>query len=63
MKMMRRMCGHETRVGAMAWNSSILATGSRDKTILMRDVKARREFFNKLVEHNQEICGLKWSID
>jgi cell division cycle 20-like protein 1 (cofactor of APC complex) len=53
MKQVRRLCGHETRVGAMAWNSNILATGSRDKTILLRDIKARREFFSKLVEHNQ----------
>ena len=63
MKLVRRLCGHETRVGAMAWNSGVLATGSRDRTILMRDVKARREFFSKLVEHSQEICGLKWSVD
>lgn len=63
MKQMRRLCGHETRVGAMAWNSTVLATGSRDKTILLRDVRARREFYSKLSEHNQEICGLKWSLD
>jgi cell division cycle 20-like protein 1, cofactor of APC complex len=63
MKQHRRLCGHETRVGAMAWNSNVLATGSRDKTILLRDVRARREFYCKLSEHNQEICGLKWSLD
>jgi cell division cycle 20-like protein 1 (cofactor of APC complex) len=63
MKQLRTLSGHETRVGAVAWNSTVLATGSRDKTVLLRDVRARRDFFSRLLEHNQEICGLKWSLD
>lgn len=42
MKEVRRLSGHETRVGSLAWNSTILATGSRDKTILLRDARVRR---------------------
>lgn len=42
MKEVRRLSGHETRVGSMAWNSTILATGSRDKTVLLRDARVRR---------------------
>ena len=41
----------------------MLATGSRDKNILLRDSRSRRDFISKLQEHNQEICGLKWSAD
>jgi cell division cycle 20-like protein 1 (cofactor of APC complex) len=62
-KQIRKMCGHEIRVGAIAWSSSQLATGSRDKSVLLRDVRARRDFSFKLGEHSQEICGLKWSLD
>lgn len=38
-KMIRRMDGHQSRVGSMAWNSTVLATGSRDKSILQRDLR------------------------
>ncbi len=62
-KLIRSMGGHDNRVGALAWNSNQLSTGSRDKTILMRDLRARRDFSSKLLEHTQEICGLKWSLD
>lgn len=57
------MGGHDNRVGALAWSSSFLSTGSRDKTILLRDIRARRDFTSKLLDHTQEICGLKWSLD
>lgn len=50
-------------VGAISWNSTILSTGSRDKTILHRDLRANTSFINKLIGHKQEICGLKWSFD
>lgn len=39
MKRLRTFGGHTNRVGAIAWNSSIMSTGSRDKTILNRDVR------------------------
>jgi len=62
-KEMRKMGGHDIRVGTLAWNFSQLATGSRDKSILLRDIRMRRDFSSKLAEHTQEICGLKWSQD
>jgi len=55
--------GHSNRVGAIAWSSSLLSTGSRDKTILHRDLRSNSPFVSKLVGHKQEICGLKWSFD
>jgi len=63
MKRVRILQGHTNRVGAIAWNSSIVSTGSRDKTILHRDLRLNSSFVNKLVGHKQEICGLKWSYD
>jgi cell division cycle 20-like protein 1 (cofactor of APC complex) len=41
----------------------LLSTGSRDKTILHRDLRANSSYVSKLVGHRQEICGLKWSFD
>ena len=57
------MYGHSNRVGATAWNSKILTTGSRDKTILHRDIRNSSPFVSKLTSHKQEVCGLKWSFD
>jgi cell division cycle 20-like protein 1 (cofactor of APC complex) len=47
----------------MAWNSNVLATGSRDKSILQRDLRIARDFVIQMKDHTQEICGIKWSID
>jgi cell division cycle 20-like protein 1 (cofactor of APC complex) len=36
----RALQGHRARVGCMSWASHSLATGSRDRTVLVRDVRA-----------------------
>jgi cell division cycle 20-like protein 1 (cofactor of APC complex) len=53
MKRVRILHGHTNRVGAIAWNSSILSTGSRDKTILHRDLRSSTSFVSKLIGHKQ----------
>lgn len=53
MKRVRVLPGHSNRVGAIAWNSTILSTGSRDKTILQRDLRMSSSFMSKLVGHKQ----------
>ena len=53
MKRVRIMHGHSNRVGAIAWNSTILSTGSRDKTILHRDLRSNHPFFSKSLGHKQ----------
>lgn len=53
MKRIRIMQGHTNRVGSMAWNSSIFSTGSRDKTILHRDMRVSSPFIKKLLGHKQ----------
>ncbi|XP_022737476.1 protein FIZZY-RELATED 2-like isoform X1 [Durio zibethinus] len=59
----RTMEGHCLRVGALAWSSSLLTSGSRDKSILQRDIRAQVDFVSKLSGHKSEVCGLKWSYD
>lgn len=50
------------RVGATAWSGSLVASGSKDKTIFVRDVRASsNHFVRQLFGHRQEVCGLRWS--
>ncbi|KAI0407343.1 WD40-repeat-containing domain protein [Xylaria palmicola] len=60
---LRTMTGHTARVGSLAWNSHILTSGSRDRYILHRDVRAPEQFMRRLVGHKQEVCGLKWNSE
>ena len=56
--------GHTGRVGAIAWNTNnLVASGSRDKSIMVRDIRSSAECITKLTGHKQEVCGLKWSFD
>ena len=57
----REMTGHSARAGTLAWNDWILTSGSRDRSILHRDVRAPEHHFRRLIGHRQEICGIKWS--
>ncbi|XP_051554098.1 fizzy-related protein homolog isoform X3 [Myxocyprinus asiaticus] len=49
--------------GALAWNGEQLSSGSRDRVILQRDVRAPPPVERRLQGHRQEVCGLKWSPD
>lgn len=62
-KRVRTMEGHRFRVGALAWSSSVLSSGSRDKNIFQRDIRAQDDYVSKLTGHKSEVCGLKWSYD
>ena len=59
----RTMGGHSMRVGTMAWSNNLLASGSRDRVIYLRDVRASEPYSRTLTGHKQEVCGLKWSFD
>lgn len=54
-KKVRTMGGHQTRTGVLAWNSRILASGSRDRNILQHDMRVSSDFVNKLVGHKSEV--------
>ena len=63
-KLLRTYEGHQGRVGALSWsNSHILSSGSKDKTILNRDLREKGNFVSRYEGHRQEICGLKWSFN
>jgi len=52
-------------VSSLAWNNvdtSVVASGSKDRTILVRDLRASSTHHQKLTEHRQEVCGLRWSL-
>jgi len=59
----RTMAGHSARIGALSWSGPILASGSRDRLIYLRDVRSQQPFTTRLAAHKQEVCGLKWSFD
>jgi cell division cycle 20-like protein 1 (cofactor of APC complex) len=59
--LVREYEGHESRVGAIAMTDYVMATGSRDKTINLRDVRMKDHKYSTLRGHKQEVCGLKWS--
>ncbi len=62
-KKVRTMTGHSARVGTLAWTGPVLASGSRDRNIFLRDVRLPNANAQKLSAHKQEVCGLKWSFD
>lgn len=62
-KRIRNMGGHQTRAGVLAWNSTILSSGSRDKNILQHDIRVPNDYISKFSGHRSEVCGLKWSHD
>ncbi|KAI1253946.1 hypothetical protein MGN70_004341 [Eutypa lata] len=60
---LRTMTGHTARVGSLAWNTHVLTSGSRDRLIYHRDVRAPDQWMRKLMGHKQEVCGLKWNCE
>ncbi|KAK8944561.1 Protein FIZZY-RELATED 3 [Platanthera zijinensis] len=62
-KKIRTMGGHQIRTGVLAWSTSILASGSRDKHIVQHDIRTSNDYISKLSGHRSEVCGLKWSDD
>ena len=63
-KLINTLPGHTARVGALAWNHDLLCSGSRDRNVLLRDIRTpSTETERKLTGHKQEVCGLKWSPD
>ena len=60
---MRTLGGHASRIGALAWNSHILTSGSRDNAVINHDVRMQQHIVGKMLHHTQEVCGLAWSPD
>ena len=61
----RTLGGHTDRVSSLAWSNvtpSLLASGSKDRSIFVRDLRTSRNSYMRLHEHRQEVCGLRWSV-
>ena len=55
---------HNHRVGVLSWkNNNILASGSRDRNIFLRDIRQSDDIIDSLCFHKQEVCGLKWNYN
>ena len=54
-KMIREFGGHVGRVGALSWqfgsNANVLSSGSKDRTILNRDMRSANDFIGCLTGH------------
>ena len=56
--------GHRGRVGCLDWRGDVLASGSRDRGVVCRDVRVSpRKTVARWKAHRQEVCGLRWSPD
>ncbi|CAG9467651.1 unnamed protein product [Pedinophyceae sp. YPF-701] len=53
--------GHSARAGTLAWHGHTLASGSRDRTICMYDVRASTPITSRLTAHTSEVCGLAFA--
>jgi len=62
-KKLRTMAGHTARIGALSWNSFLLASGSRSGAIHHHDVRVANHLQGQTEFHTQDVCGLKWSYD
>lgn len=54
---------HQERVGAISIFQHLMLTGSRDKQLLMMDIRCPPSTVSEFQGPKQEICGLKWSPD
>ena len=65
-KMISNYSGHSGRVGVVSWNGNIISSGSKDCSIITRDIRCKDNDENIIIKylgHSQEVCGLKWSFD
>ena len=60
-KKIRKLGGHSDRLDCISWNGNLISTGSRDGSILTRDLRSPNDYIMKYEGHKDEVCGLKWS--
>lgn len=55
---------HTSRIGCLDWNPHspfIIASGSKDKYIKIKDLRSPARYVSKFSGHSGEICGLAWN--
>lgn len=60
-KQLRLLAGHLRRVPALAWARACLASGSRDRSVILHDVRVADAAVQRLRWHRSEVCGLRVS--
>ena len=50
-KLLKTLNGHNGRICAVAWNNTFLSTGSRDHSIMHRDLRCPQDYTAKIVGH------------
>lgn len=60
-KKVNEISDHFERVGAVSLFAKQLLTGSRDRSILLYDLRTKTTPVCAYNHHKQEVCGLKWS--
>ncbi len=63
MQLVRSFKAHGQRIGALHWNSTLLASGGRDRAVFLHDPRVEGGFIARYEGHRQEVCGLRWSFD
>lgn len=56
-----RYKNHSQRVSVIDWKENIITSGSRDRFIVLRDIREPQDPYAILERHKQEVCGLKWN--
>lgn len=62
-KLIRTMSGHQARISSLAWNHHILSSGGKDSLVINHDVRVAKHITTVYHGHDQEVCGLAWSLD
>ena len=60
-KCIQKMRQHNCRVAALAWNGSLLSSGSLSGVIINNDIRAMGSKVSEFNFHTREVCGLKWN--
>jgi len=63
-RQVRRLRGHQGRIGALAWNDHLLSSGAADAEVHQHDVRVKEHLVCRRVgAHADLICGLDYSCD
>jgi cell division cycle protein 20 (cofactor of APC complex) len=58
----RTISCHSGRVSALAWNGTVLSSGSKDCSIVHNDLRMK-DFCFKSTGHDRDVVGLAWNSD
>ena len=55
----RKLVKHENRVSALMFMDNLLVSGSKDKSILVHDLRLQDHVVKTFTKHKGEVCTLK----